>query len=300
MPAAPVASQPRDRRTMRVPRVARLVLIAVAIGIAFAVNLYPATRSIGLVLSQAPAVDWQQYVEAARRVASGGDVYAVTDTYAYHYSPLLAALFGILAPLGTVAWRILHIAAALALPTWPMRVITLISWPFWYDVETGNVLVFVLLAAAWALRGNRLATAASLVLVLLIPRPLMIPVAVWLLWERPQWRVPLLAAFAVHLVAVFVTGWGGAWLTAMVAAAGDVANPSNIGPSRFIGTLPWLAVGLPLAAFLTWRGRLGLASLAASPYWLPYYLLMLVLEFVRRDRPRQAAPDAAAAKASPS
>jgi NitT/TauT family transport system permease protein/taurine transport system permease protein len=30
------------------------------------------------------------------------------------------------------------------------------------------------------------------------------------------------------------------------AAGGDVAIPSNVGPSRFIGTLPWLAIGLPL------------------------------------------------------
>ena len=39
-----------------------------------------------------------------------------------------------------------------------------------------------------------------------------------------------------------------------------------------------MVIGLPLAAWLTWKGRLGLASLAASPYWLPYYLLMLLLE----------------------
>lgn len=35
-----------------------------------------------------------------------------------------------------------------------------------------------------------------------------------------------------------------------------------------------------LAIALTWRGRLGLASMAASPYWLPYYFLMLLLELV--------------------
>jgi len=43
----------------------------------------------------------------------------------------------------------------------------------------------------------------------------------------------------------------------------------------------WVPIGLVLAAWLTWRGRLGFASLAASPYWLPYYLFMPFLELRR-------------------
>lgn len=46
----------------------------------------------------------------------------------------------------------------------------------------------------------------------------------------------------------------------------------------------WVPIGLALAAWLTWKGRLGYASLAASPYWLPYYLLFALLELVRRDQ----------------
>ena len=114
----------------------------------------------------------------------------------------------------------------------------------------------------------------------------MLPPAVWLLWKRPEWRIPFVAVAAVQVVAVVATGWGSEWLGAMLAASGDVGIPSNIAPSRFIGTLPWMAVGLPLAAWLTWKGRLGLASLAASPYWLPYYLLMLLLELPARRAPR--------------
>jgi hypothetical protein len=265
----------------RPTRSVRFVLIAVAAGLLGAVNLYLAARSIGLVASGAPAVDWEQYVEASRRVATGGDLYAVTDTYAYHYSPLLAALFGLLAPLGTLGWRALHVVAALALPSWPMRVIALLSWPFWYDVETGNVMIFVVLAGAWALAGSRWAAGIFFVLAILIPRPLMLPLVAWLLWRQPEWRVPVVAAFALHALAVVALGWGGEWLSALVAAGGDVAIPSNVGPSRFIGTLPWVLIGLPLAAFLTWKGRIGFASLAASPYWLPYYLLMPLLELVR-------------------
>jgi hypothetical protein len=272
---------PTDRvRWVRLRLRAGWLLGAVLIGIVAAVNLYLATRSISAVVGGAAAVDWLQYVEASGRLSRHGELYAVTDTYAYHYSPLFAATFGVLAPMGVVAWRVLHVAGALALPSWPLRLLTLASWPFWYDVETGNVLTFVLLAAAWALRDSRLASAAYLVLVLLIPRPLMLPVAAWLLWQQAGWRLPFAVLFIVHAAAVAALGWAVDWGAALVAAGGDVGIPSNIGPSRFIGTLPWLVVGLPLAVWLTSRGRVGLASLAASPYWLPYYLLMPLLDLV--------------------
>jgi hypothetical protein len=56
-----------------------------------------------------------------------------------------------------------------------------------------------------------------------------------------------------------------------------MANPYAIGPAKLIGVL-WVAIGIPLAVVLTRFRRLGLAGLAASPYWLPYYLLFLLLE----------------------
>jgi hypothetical protein len=255
----------------------RLVLLGL-IGIVGAVNVYLVARSAGLILQGAPAVDWAQYVEAGRRVFSGGDLYAVTDTYAYHYSPVLAWAFAPLAAIGTVGWRLLHFVAVLALPGWPMRMLGLLSWPFWYDVEAGNLLAFVVLAAAWAARGSRVGSAAFLALVLLVPRPLMLPVAAWVLWKQPEWRIPFVAAFAVHAVVVVATGWADDWTVALLAAGGDVTNPSNVGPSRVLGTVPWVLIGVPLAGWLTVRGRLGLASLMASPYWLPYYLLVLLLE----------------------
>ena len=266
----------------------QLVGAAIAIGLVAAVNVYLAARSLALVVGGAPAVDWNQYVEAGRRVIAGGDLYAVTDTYAYHYSPFVAYAFGPLSLLGTLGWRLLHVVAALALPTWPLRVLAIASWPFWYDVEAGNILVFVVLAATWALRGSRVAIGAYLVLLLLVPRPLMLPLAAWLLWQRPEWRLPFAIGFGIHAIGVLASGWGPAWVGAMVAAGGDVANPSNLGPSRFIGSLPWLAVGLPLGAWLLWKGRLGLASLAVSPYWLPYYLLMLLLDLRPRHGQRSA------------
>lgn len=271
------ASRAHPRLSSAHGRRLRTVAIAIAIGLVAAVNFYLAGRSISLIASGAPAVDWNQYVEASRRV-SAGDLYAVTDAYAYRYSPMLAALFGIFAPLGVVGWQVLHIVAAVALPSWPLRIATLLSWPFWYDVQTGNVMVFILLTAAWALTANRLATGAYLILAILIPRPLMLPFAAWVLWKRREWLLPFTAALAAHALGVWALGWGAEWVGTIIAASRDADLPSNVGPSRFVGTVPWLAIGLPLAAWLTWKGRLGFASLAASPYWLPYYLLMVLLE----------------------
>jgi hypothetical protein len=262
----------------RAARIGWLVLIAAAAGLVAAVNLYLAGRSIGLIIGGEPAVDWEQYVEAARRLRTGGDLYEIAHDYVSRYSPLFAAFFGLIAPIGLVAWRLLHVVAALALPSWPMRLIVLVSWPFWYDVQTGNLLTFVFLAAAWAVRGNRLAIGIYLLLVILGPRPLMLPVAAWLLWQRPEWRWPFAAALVAHAAAVFGLGWAEGWIGSLVAATDDASLPSNVGPSRFLGTIPWLVVGLPLAAWLTWRGRVGWASLAASPYWFPYYLLFAALE----------------------
>lgn len=258
----------------------RLVLVAVIVALAAAVNLFLAGRSVGLVLDGEPAVDWIQYVEAARRVGTPS-LYEVSNEYAYRYSPLLAYLFGPLSVLGAAGWRLLHIVAALALPTWPLRVLTLLSWPFWYDVQTGNVLVFVLLAGAWALRGRRVGIGCYLLIAILVPRPLMIPLAAWLLWKQPSWRAPFVAALAVQGLVTGALGLIDDWMAALIAAGEDVFNPSNVGPSRLIGTGPWVLVGMPLAAWLTWRGRVGLASLAASPYWLPYYLLVPLLDLAR-------------------
>jgi len=70
------------------------------------------------------------------------------------------------------------------------------------------------------------------------------------------------------------------WLAALVGAQSELHADLNLAPSALIGAW-WLPIGAAAAIWLTYRGRLGLASIAASPYWLPYYFLMLLLELVR-------------------
>jgi hypothetical protein len=138
-------------------------------------------------------------------------------------------------------------------------------------------MIFVAVTAVLAIRGNAPATALFLALTVLVPRPLMLPLAVWLLCHRPAWRVPFVAFFVVHAAVVVVSGYGFAWIAALFTVGPELTSDFNFGPSAFIGVL-WIPIGVVLAAWLTARGRLGLASLSISPYWLPYYFLMLLLE----------------------
>lgn len=263
------------------PLRARYVLL----GAAAVISVLYSVRTV-LNMPDVP-FDWSIFVEASARV-DGRDLYADSATYSYRYSPVLANGLVALGWLGPEAWRLLHVVAALAMPTWSLRIVTLLAWPFWHDVETGNLLVFVLLPAAWALRGNRFAGFAFLALTLLIPRPLMIPVAAWLLWRDARYRLPFAAMAAAHLIAVVGTGWAEEWTAQLIGSAGATSSAHNLSPSRWLGVW-WLAVGLPLAAWLTARGRVGLAALAVSPYLLPQYVLMAFLELVR-PRPPEPIP----------
>jgi hypothetical protein len=227
------------------------------------------------------AADWSVIVRAAA-LAGSPDLYRDGGPATYPWSPLLAYAFLAIAPMGLVAWRLLHIAAALALPTWRLRLLVLVSWPFWFDFSLGNVLTFVFLAAVWALKGSRIAIVLLFVLVVLFPRPVALPVIVWILWRRPQWRLPFAAVAIASVLGAGLTGLADDWVHELLIHGSRMTDwLFNVGPSRLIG-LWWLPIGLTLSIWLTWRGRLGWASLAVSPYLLPYYLMFGFLEIAPR------------------
>ena len=72
-------------------------------------------------------------------------------------------------------------------------------------------------------------------------------------------------------------------LAHLAGSGQDIYEGADLGPARFLG-LWWWPVGLAIAAWLTLRGRLGWASVFASPYWLLHYGLMLLLEVNGRGR----------------
>lgn len=254
---------------------ARVALAAGLLGV-IVLNALLVANQISIILAGYPGADLVDYQLAAKRVWEGG-LYATDGVYHFRYSPVAAYLF---APLGLVTptvWRALHVLAAFALPTWPMRLLLLASWPFVFDLQLGNVITFVLLAAAWAMRGNRIGALVFLACCLLFPRPLMLPIAAWLLWRQAWLRWPFVAMFVIHAALVVVSGWGGAWIGQLFASTEEIGSAFNIGPTAVVG-LWWLLLGIPLGAWLLWRGRVGLAGLAISPYLLPYYLMTALLD----------------------
>ena len=162
------------------------------------------------------------------------------------------------------------------LPTWPMRLLALASWPFAMDLQHGALLTIIVCVAAWALRGFRPAGIAFLLLTMLSPRPLMIPIAAYLLWKQPWLRLPTVLLFAVHAVAVIATGYADDWIRALLVSTDQVGTLLNLSPSRWLG-LWWLPIGAALAAWLTLRGRPWIAALCINPYVLPHYLLFLLI-----------------------
>ena len=254
----------------------RRALLGAAVVLLIAANLVGLAT---IVIDHHRAFDWDNYVEAARRFPLG-TLYDWQYPYAYHYAPQLAPLLGLLSAAGLPPWRIAHFVALAALPSRRLALLLLISYPFWFDVNTGNLMVFVLLAAAWAYRGNGPATALYLALCVLIPRPIMLPLLAWILWQRPAWRLPFVAMAIVGILTALPTGYLADWIGSLFRGGSEIGNDFNLSPSRFVGAA-WLLIGVPLAAWLTARGRLGWASMAVSPYLLPYYVQMLGLELVR-------------------
>ena len=228
----------------------------------------------GLLVVPLPP-DWQGLVDAAHRISQGADPFAA-QAHAFRWSPLAAWLLVPFAAAGLGVWQLLHFAALAALPR-RIALITLLCFAFWVDVGMGNVVVFGFVLAWLALTKGRLSLVAFTIFALLVPRPLYVPVLVYLFLNRPEDRRAMVATGAVVLASTVATGWLPSWLTILAASGSDIANVTNMAPSRFMG-LAWLPIAW-VGAFVAYRRRrLGLASLLASPYWLPYYFLMVLLE----------------------
>lgn len=218
------------------------------------------------------AVDFHHLASAA----AASNPYAVET---YRWSPVAIWALVLITPLGITAWRAAQLVTVFTLRDWRAIALVLVSAPFWMDVTSGQAMTFVAVAAWHAVRGSRVGTWIFLTFCVLMPRPLMLPVLVWLLWKRPNLRLGFAVLVVVHGVAVLATGLGPDWVARLVASSSELRHVNNLAPSRFIGAA-WIPVGFAIAGWLTWRGRLGLASLAASPYVFPYYLLMLILELI--------------------
>lgn len=253
-------------------RLARLLGIALLVGL----NVFMLYANLLAFLNADIGFDWVIFERAGRDVFGSG-LYDGATGRTFRYSPFVAMWFALITPLSYIGWTAMHFLALLALPR-RMALLVLVTFPFWNDVYNGNTMTFVFVAAYLALSGSRWGTVAFLVLCLLIPRPLMLPVLGYVLWTRREWVVPFAVAFAVNAVAVYLTGWGPEWIGNLARGDAQALDmPGTFGPSLLLGW--WYApIGLALGAFLTWKGRIGIAALVAQPYWLSHYFIMLLLE----------------------
>lgn len=221
--------------------------------------------------------DWQVITEAA----------AMDNPYAqpwYVWSPLAVYPVKALAWVGEPGLWAIHVALLIPLG-WPIGALAFISWPFWFDLYLGNVLMLVAVTGYLAVRGSRAAAIAFCILALLMPRPLMLPLLGWLLWREPWTRRPFAVLFALSFAAVLATGFGPAWVDRLMHLPGVMENDGNLAPSQWIG-YAWWPIGLVLAAIAFRRGWVGVASVLVQPYVWPHYLLLLIIDARRAPSSR--------------
>jgi len=260
------------------------------------------------------------YQQAGQRMLDDrSTLYAWTDAYTFRYSPWAAVLFTPLAALGEAAalWTwlgvkilvVVGVAWALA-RRWPGSPASLIGGmvlsfpPIWHDLALGNVSVFTVAVLCLLLvRTNGLGGVAFGLLLLLAPKPHLLPIALWLAFRRPRDAIAAVATLGTGVVAgVLVFGpdlWVD-WLGTFREPLGREFT-ANIGFSGLLGQ-PGVVVGVAAAvvigaAALARRSDIGLglslvAGLVLGPYTFIHYLagLVVVIDPVLRARPRWLAP----------
>jgi hypothetical protein len=246
-------------------------------------------------------------------------LYAWSPGYLFRYSPLAAMLLSPLSLLNVAAapwaWLMLKLAALAALATWYARpwigrqrllifLCVLCFPPLVHDLVLGNVSVFTFGVLLALLRGpQRPAGALMGLLLLLAPKPHLLPVAAWLLIRRPRAALSMLATFLVGLgVGLLIFGVD-VWLAYVRTFAEPLSTTftANIGVSGLLGPVG-VVVGsaMALASFVVAARRsdafgLGLAivsGILAGPYTFIHYLSgsLVAVEPILRTRPRLLAP----------
>jgi hypothetical protein len=291
-----------------------VVLAAVAFLLADAVIIYIA--AIGDF-----AIDFTCcYQQAGQRLLDDpSSLYAWTDTYTFRYSPWAAVLFAPLAPLSEAAavwvWLLLKVAVVGAVAVgmarrWPGSAAPLVAGmvlffpPIWHDLALGNVSVFTVAVLFLLLaRTNGVGGVAFGLLLLLAPKPHLLPIALWLAFRRPRDGAAaigtLLVGAAIGLVVFGPDLWMD-WLTTFREPL-ERTFTANIGFSGLLGPMG-VVVGVAAAlvigaAALARRSDFGLglalvSGLVLGPYTFIHYLagLVVVVEPVLRVRPRWLAP----------
>ena len=226
-----------------------------------------------------PYGDWNVWQQVPNRLAEHR-LYDHSDpSYTWAWSPLAAWLMAVVVlPMGAWVWGALHLAGLALLRDWRLIAFVGLSYPFWLDTLMANTFAFCALTGYAAWRGSRWAAIGYIILLVLMPRPVQVPLAVLLLWRDRSLWLPFAGVAALTVVTTLGSGYASDWLRVLVDIG--IQYPSqefNFSPTRILGPI-WLVLGLPLAVWLTVSKRPGWAGLAMTPYLVPQYLLILLLE----------------------
>jgi hypothetical protein len=223
-------------------------------------------------------------------IANFGDPY--TDHTWYRWSPVMSWLLIPFTALGLGVWLLLKGAAVLLVkPRWVVGVV-LLSPPIWSDVRAGSVMTFIFVAGWTALQGHRAGTIATYVLAMLMPRPLVIPLLIYLAWKQPWSRWWLAGIIVAHALLVLASGYGPGFVERLIASGPEeMAHFAvNFSPLRELGWI-WLPIGGVLIGLCLRFGLVGVACLLASPYYIAYYGVVLLWDLrlaLGADLPRHS------------
>lgn len=261
-----------------------------------------ALLAVGAVLYSAwDSVDLAVYVEAGRRFGAGLSPYGFELPpigALFRYSPMFAAgmapLSGLPFPAVALGWRLVEVAL-LALSVrglgW-LGVAIVVNPLVVLDLSVANVGTLFTAAMIMVVRWPSVRTVTVYaLLVLLIPKPTLLPVLAWGLWRvRAAWLpVGAVAAAGVALIAL-VPDFGHAILTGD-RIFGMLQNLAFV-PAWLVAALMAMSVVLTVLS-VRWPRLLGPASVLASPYYFSYSLVPLLVSLVPpASHARERTPDA--------
>jgi glycosyl transferase family 87 len=256
------------------------------------------------------------YQQAGQRLLNGEDLYAWSDTYTFRYTPWAALLLAVFAPLpawvAILAWLalkgvVLALAAALFARAWTGSDRSLAFGlaaffpPAMHDLMIGNVSTFTLAVEVMLLR-LRPAVAGSAfgLLLLLVPKPHLVPILAWLLLRQTRTGLIALGVGGAGVVAGLAVFGMDPWL----GFIGTLREPlgrdftANIALSGILGPVGVVVSGLLAAGLFGMavlrRGPEGLgyailSGIVLGPYTFIHYLvgLLVAAEPMLRARPRR-------------
>ena len=241
-----------------------------------ALVLYAAANVLLLLaLRPAPNADWATTWWLLPAWIADGELYAHT----WRYSPLALPIMELIIRAGPIALIGLQVGAILLLARLG-RIVLLRNRPIGVRLDGYRRRQHVhIRGRRRRLRPERLALRSTRLPSPHRPdaRPVQIPMALWLLWTRPDTRWPFALLALVTLAVAAGTGLLGPWLGALMGATSEIAAAYSIGPGAVFGNA-WLLIGVPLATILAFRGWPATAGLALSPYLLPQYLALGLTE----------------------